>query len=100
MTRELLVSPFAEATGDKPHPPSSQAMTPPAPTTGAVGIGTFPSRSKFPSIGGVPQRGGVVREFEIIHLLFCHSRAGGNRVWIVISYLIRGITLCCVFIYL
>ena len=29
---------------------------------------------------------------------FCHSRAGGNRAVIVISYLIGGIILCCVFI--
>ena len=28
----------------------------------------------------------------------CHSRAGGNRAWFVISYLILGIILCCVFI--
>ena len=30
----------------------------------------------------------------------CHSRAGGNRAWVVISYLIGGIILCCIFIYL
>ena len=28
----------------------------------------------------------------------CHSRAGGNRAWVVINYLIGGIILCCVFI--
>ena len=30
----------------------------------------------------------------------CHSRAGGNRAWVVISYLIRGIIQRCVFIYM
>ena len=31
---------------------------------------------------------------------FCHSRVGGNRAWVVVSYLIEEIILCCVFIYL
>ena len=60
--------------------------------------------SRHPSIEGnfIPQRyepsspplegwrlaAGVVRECGFIHLLSCHSRAGGNRAWIVISYLI------------
>ena len=30
--------------------------------------------------------------------LSCHSRAGGNRAWVVIGYSIGGILLCCVFI--
>ena len=33
----------------------------------------------------------MVREFEIIHLLSCHSREGGNRAWVVNNYLIGGI---------
>ena len=61
----LLVSPFAKASGDKPHPPSCKARHPPAPTpgpaqtkfawvdSGAVGISVFPSRAKFPSVGGM-----------------------------------------------
>ena len=36
-------------------------------------------QAKFPSIGGVSQRDGVVRECEISHLVSCHSRARGPR---------------------
>ena len=54
-------------------------------------LGTFPLRAEFPSVGGVSQRDGVVRECEISHLVYCHSRAGGNRAWVVNNYLILGI---------
>ena len=47
-------------------------------------------RAKFPSVGGAAacRRGGKrVRNYPLSPLI-CHSRAGGNRAWIVISYLI------------
>ena len=52
-----------------------------------------------PPLEGCPQPG-VVREFKNVHLvpILCHSRAGGNRAVVVVSYLIGGIILCCVFI--
>ena len=68
-------------------------------------------RSQFPSIGGVTRaraprdvsrgwlgRGGQRIQEKTLTLLTCHSRAGGNRAVVVISYLIGGIILCCVFI--
>ena len=66
-----------------------------------------PGTSCHPSVEGnfVPRRdglsspplegwwlaAGVVRECGFIHLLSCHSRAGGNRAWVVNNYLILGI---------
>ena len=41
--------------------------------------------------GGGHQTAGVVRDCGISHLLSCHSRAGGNRAWVVISYFILEI---------
>ena len=102
MTRELLVtrnlllvSPFAKASGDNPPRP---AGTPPQRGTlfrngtGAAAIsvvkGNLDRGENVPSsppLEGCRDTGpratcrvggwdGVVREFEIIHLLFCHSR--------------------------
>ena len=48
------------------------------------------TRSSSPPLEGWAQPG-VVRECEKTHLvpILCHSRVGGNRAWVVISYLIR-----------
>ena len=43
-------------------------------------------------------RGGQRFQETALTPLTCHSRAGGNRAWVVISYLIGGIILYRVFI--
>ena len=69
------------------HPPVAQSATAPARTTHANYVCAGP---------------GVVVGIPVCHCLGilspCHSRAGGNRAVVVISYLIWGIILCCVFI--
>ena len=53
----------------------------------------FPRRDEpsSPPLEGWWLAAGVVRECGFIHLLSCHSRAGGNRAWVVNNYLILGI---------
>ena len=41
---------------------------------------------------------GVTREYGISRLVSCHSRAGGNRAWVVNNYLILGIIQRCVLV--
>ena len=78
----LLVSPFAEASGDKPpfaeatgdKPPFAEASGDKPPRRFAAPLrrgelGMFPLRAKFPSVGGVSQRDGVVRECGVGHLV-------------------------------
>ena len=85
------------------HPPSSHAMTPPAripPTQtgfargpGAVGIGAFLSRAKFPSIGGVAacRRGGKrVRNTDVTRLLTPSYRHWGPRKYECICGVVSG----------
>ena len=56
----------------------------------AVGIKP-PRPAGTPPLEGWRLAAGVVRECGFIHLLSCHSRAGGNRAWVVNNYLILGI---------
>ena len=98
-------NPFAEASGDKPHPPSCKARHPPPPqiTTHAnfvcagPGVGRWALTYSRRGLSSPPLEGwrdtgpratcrvggwdGVVREYVISHLVSCHSRAGGNRVY-------------------
>ena len=51
-----------------------------------------------PPLEGWRLAAGVVRECGISHLVSCHSRAGGNRAWVVNNYLIWGIIQRCVLV--
>ena len=75
------MSPFAKTAGGKSSFAEISGNGPPRHFVPPLRRGELYSatvRAEFPSIGGVPQRGGVVREFGIGCLVPCHSRAGGN----------------------